>query len=320
MFLRSEPEPIAVQLEGTTDIPKMLIGTSTGLLYCSGSAMYRLTTEEFVYGITRRKDNEWWLAQRGGNFINRIMFDDDMTPTDFELVADLRMAGVAEHSGFHQIDFINDELYICDTYNNRILCGMYTTDYLIIMKVIYPVGWHNLTDSRSRNPKYKHFNSVYRYDVGKTHYVIAHNETHKTKERSQLFLFDDHWKLKAIISDLGSCAHNIVVDFNQRMYSCDSTDSSLLAFDGEKMSSIFKDTRFDTFTRGLAVNDDTIVMGGSQRGGGKNATADGYLFILDSKTSVLKGTMCIPAVGQIFEVRFTGLDYGLSNTWRKHGS
>lgn len=322
MRLRNEPQLVKMEGEGDQDVVsklRMLIGTSGGLIYFNGYQPHRITNREYLYGITRRTESEWWLANRNGSFIYKIEFTDKMTPVSFDLIADLRMAGVAEHMGFHQIDFINDELAICDTYNNRVLCGLCDTKKLLITKMIYPVGYHNLTDSRSRNPRYKHFNSVYR--VGDYIYMIAHNETSKTSVRSQLFMFDKGWNLRHIVEDVGGCAHNIAVDFNQRMYMCNSVGHSLVTYDGVGVTPVFSDTRFKSFTRGLAINDDVVVMGGSLRGGAVvNHKKDGLLFVLDANTHVLLATLKLEGAGQIYEVRFTGLDYGLSNTWRKHGT
>lgn len=296
---------------------KMFITTSTGIVYFDGYMPYKFTTSEFIYGATRKNDREWYFANRKGNFIYRILFNKGMTPISLDIVADLRMPGVAEHSGFHQIDFFGEELIVADTFNNRLLCGLVVDNNYRVLKMIYPVGYYNHTVSRMHIPIYKHFNSVYK--VGDYIYVVAHNETAKTGNKSQLFVFDTSWTLLHAINDIGGTAHNVAVDFHNHMYICDSLSNSLVLVNEGTLSPVFTDTKYKSFTRGLAINDDIIVVGGSIRIGTRKEES-ALLFVLDAHDYTLLTTISLPYVGQIYEIRLLGLDYGLSNTWRRHGT
>jgi hypothetical protein len=260
---------------------------------------------------------DYWYIDRGASHLYKFTLTGNKVKHHKGILNFSEKPGI--NSGMHQIDFIDDELYIMDTYNNRCLICSPLHGYIEIVREIYPEGKHKVIRKWEKNSRHMHFNSVYR--VGDYVYLLAHNMTVRTGISSKLYMFDRHtMKLVSIIGDAGGSAHNMVVDATGTMYICDSDHKALLTYDGVGFKKVWVDRPNKTFTRGLAVDDDIIVVGGSKRGGGTvnlhNEFQYGYLFVLDKDYKLLC-TIKMKESGQIHEVRMTGLDYGYSNTWRK---
>jgi len=244
---------------------------------------------------------------------------------DLEQLLDIRKLneGKASKIGLHAIDFIDDDLYIMDTYNNRCLIARMVEplNELRIMREIYPRGKSSFQGTAYlKNAYHGHFNTVYR--SGDFTYMIAHNCTLKTNVESELYIFcNDTMKLEGVISSIGSATHDLVVDASGDMYMCDSGNHSVKVFDGEKFRTVWRDTQFKSFVRGLAMNDDINVIGGSFRTDNvrehKQHPLHSMLFVTDKNFNTLC-TIKVLNFGQVHQIRFTGLDYGYSNTWRKH--
>jgi hypothetical protein len=275
-----------------------------------------------MFGMSYCPDGDLWVVQNKGHHLHRTRIDgDEMSGLDY--VADFRCVDTFFRRGFHQIDFIDEELFLCDTYNNRILVAKNIDNELKIHRVVYPMGRHKISTNMRGHVYYRHFNSVYRH--GDIIYLAAHNDTGNTDRNSQIHLLERYTlNTVGVLDDVGKAIHNIVVDFTGKMYVCDSLAHTLVVYDGVGVVEVWKDEEFKTFLRGLAINDDFTVIGGSIRVDthkeyehSHNDKVPGYVFILDKKKKKVLCTYKFENCGQIHDIRLRGLDYGLSNTWRK---
>jgi len=284
----------------------LLVGCSQGiLLFGDDMDLWYLATTQ-TYGITRDASGRYWCARTDNSQIRTFNIVDNKIK-DIECVLPTGDMVSGEKKGLHQIDFIDNELHVMDTYNNRVIIY---NDELKVTRIMYPNGFAK--NAYPKNPLHKHFNSIYDYD--NSIYLIAHNNSVSTKKPSEIFVYDKPMtNVMSIIPETGFAAHNIIVDKAGVMHVCDSMNHRLISISEGNTDVLFTDKTHKSFTRGLAMNDDIIVMGGSKRGK-KNTTVNALLFFLDKKDYSLLCTIVLYRVGQIHEVRFTGLDYGYSNT------
>ncbi|MEC9209214.1 MAG: hypothetical protein VX762_02180 [Bacteroidota bacterium] len=271
---------------------KFLISTQTqGLILYNKGILIQLLKEKGFYGITQNDDLyfTFYITGLHGKIISFRL--------DNNKIKDVttRIKGLSK--GIHQIDFIDDDLYVTNTYQNSILVyqDMQQKQELHWKqhdKIIYPNG--KIKKGRASN-NYNHFNSIFRFKDNI--YLIAHNETKKTKRVSEIYTLslNNH---KTIIKEKinGSNCHNIYKDNNNYMY-CKSLEGTLTINN--------KDVIFhkNKFTRGLSVSDKYIILGGSEvnlkREERKNTNGDIYLYNSDfelAQTISIKNT-------QIQEIR-----------------
>lgn len=300
---------------------EILIGCSQGLWVLRDGKLYSrihpVAQANSIYGISRDMHGDYWYIDRGASNLYKFTLKEGLVLHHKRMLNFSKKSGLKE--GMHQIDFIDDELYIMDTYNNRCLICAPLHGHIEVIRTVYPEGEYDVVRRYTDNDVYKHFNSVYR--VGDYVYMLAHNRTVSTRIPSKLYAFDKHTtRLVSIIGDAGGSAHNMVVDASGVMHICDSDNKALLIYDGVGFAKMWVDRDNATFTRGLAIDDDIIVVGGSKRGGGalrlSNEMQYGYLFVLNKDYECML-TIKMKECGQVHEVRMTGLDYGYSNTWRK---
>lgn len=197
----------------------------------------------------------------------------------------------------HQIDVIDGAFFLTDPGNNRIL--RHGLDGRFI-EAICPVG--ELSSGR-QSDNYAHLNSVVAY--GDRIYVIAHNYTQHSGRRSDQILLDrKNFEVLSIRRDVGACAHNTVVH-QGRMLVCNSLEGTLTC-DGKP---VFKP---DMFTRGLAVNGDGILLGGSMYGSrSERLGKDAFFYVLDHAFAV-KGVIRLAAQGPLHDIRFLAGDHGMT--------
>jgi hypothetical protein len=301
-----------------------LVTTSKGILHLDGDELNSIERDHSFFGLTRDKHGTYWCTQNKSSILYRFRLIDGEFE-GWETMADLRPGSNFSHRGIHQIDFIDDELFVLDTYNNRCLILMPmpssleddSINEIKVVRVIYPRGRHVPVASYTKNGIHGHFNSI--YAIGDRVYILAHNNTAKTSRQSQVYVFEKHtMRLQHKILKVGSSVHNLVVDTSTTMYMCDSDHSAVVALSDEATRVLWEDTVHRTFVRGMAVNDDVMLVGGSFRNQHKE-NSDGYLFLIDKSNFKTLCTIKMEEAGQIHDIRFTGLDYGYSNTWRRHG-
>jgi hypothetical protein len=268
---------------GDTSNISFLIGTqSQGLLLYNNGEITMLFKENGFYGITKLSDTFYAFHKTGmhGNIISfRI---------EKNKAIDINTVIKGLSRGIHQIDFIGQDLYVTNTYDNSILIysklvskhNLHWKDY---NKIIYPNG--KLQNGR-KSSNYNHFNSLFKYK--NKIFLIAHNETKKTNRSSEIFTLNDITLKTLDIKKIdGSNCHNIYIDNENKMF-CKSHEGTLNINEQDVIS------HKNIFTRGLSVNDEYIILGGSdiQPNRLKREKTNGYIYIYDSQLS-LKQTILI---------------------------
>ncbi len=282
---------VHVRMEGRAEgLAPFLAGTQTGLLYVRDGRAWRVMGGS-VYGIASHGDSRHWTVfQRIPRSFGRLL-KVDLETGGFQSLARFMSTGV------HQIDVVKGRLAAADTYNNRILLfrdrGQRPTS-------IYPCG--PLKKGRA-SQNYRHFNSV--FSSRDTIYVVAHNQSAKTGRASEIFVLDPEWRLLRVLPTESGSAHN-VCEIDGELWHCDSRGGSLVR-DGEP---VFREPGL--FTRGLAVNQDHVLVGGSvhTRREDREAT-NGQVIVLD------RGFACLSRIhlmgsGGVQEIRFLTGDLGVS--------
>lgn len=268
-----------------------LIAAKQALFQLRGSKLYLILRGNF-YG-TSKTGKEVYVFQRLKPKGKILKFKSDR---DYWLTSpEIFMKDLSP--GCHQLDIFQGKLYICDSYNNRII----ETDLNDKQntKHYYPLG---KLDNGKESQNYGHMNSIF---INEDKIIImCHNTTQKTGRPSQILLLGRDCSILEEIDAPAGSAHN-VIPFNDSFLYCDSMNGNLNL--GNKI--IFKAS---CFTRGLSVSDSYILMGG-----GEYASRDvreygkGYLFILDKNS--LKLLHKVDLTSMVQEIRrLDGPDIGLS--------
>jgi len=286
-----------------------IVGTSNhgALLFYEGKCT-QIIKAPVVYGITKYEDN-WWIyirAKKSG----RIVSFDIRHCGGFNFKT--RIKGL--DGGIHQIDFIDTDLFVTDTYSNRILVyknAAYKNKDMLAgecSKKIYPAGKLNDKVWRREQKNYAHFNSIYKHED--KIYILAHNDTHNTGKKSEVYELSKNFTVVDKLNIDASNAHNYYIDKDGYL-TCDSLNNRILKNGKE----VFK---CNTFVRGLSISEDYIIVGGSgiefDRGIRKHKHS--HIYILDKNFDTV-ARVRIPRC-QIMEIRRVDKDeYGLSNTCLK---
>jgi len=291
-----------VLLEGTIINISFLIGTSqAGLLLYNNGKIFQLSADDGFYGITKYND-EWYAFHKTGGHGRVISFN---VRGNCIYNVQTKIWGLSR--GVHQIDFIKDKLYLTDTYNNAIL------KYDDISNFKRPLYWRKYSAcyhpngklNRGRTSKnYNHFNSIYAYD--KNVYLIAHNETFKTKRLSEIYILDESFLKNKIRKINGSNCHNYYKDKNSEVI--------CLSMEGKIQHNGRSVLDLKQFTRGASISDDYFIFGGSdiELNATKRTGADGVVFITTKEFELISKLMIKNT--QIQEIRrLDKQEYTLSN-------
>ncbi len=194
----------------------------------------------------------------------------------------------------HQIHACAGHLYVTDAKNNRLSRYVIGGESLKKERDFYANGWLRQNDV--------HLNSVYCHN-GKV-YLIYHNRTRYTGRRSQIAVLNNALQVEAIIDTPAGSSHNIVLWKGIPMY-CDSQAGTLVW--NEPVLHV------DCFTRGLALADELVLVGGSEfakREDRQNKT--GYVFAFDLKDWSLVAQITLLACS-VLELRLIEpTDYGMT--------
>ncbi len=292
----------------TTNIDFLIATQSLGLLFYNNGKIIRFFKEKGFYGITKFSGTFFAFHKTGmhGNIISfRI---ESNKAIDVKLI----IKGLSR--GIHQIDFIGQDLYVTNTYDNSILIysnlvskhNLHWKDY---NKIIYPNG--KLQNGR-KSSNYNHFNSLFKHK--NKIFLIAHNETKKTNRPSEIFSLNS-FTLNTLGRQkiAGSNCHNIYINNKEKMY-CNSLEGTL-NINGENIIS-----HKNIFTRGLSVSDKYLLLGGSdiQPNRLKREKTNGYIYIYDLRLS-LKQTILIQNT-QIQEINMSFNEKTLSNYSEKNAN
>jgi hypothetical protein len=232
--------------------------------------------------------------------------------TDDGQVADIKTIHRGVSGGVHQIDFIGERLYVVDAYRNELLILGPRRWWGWVKQLRFPRG--TLSNGRD-SPNYAQFNSVY---ADQQHlFLLAHNMSWRTQRPSQVLIFErDSWREVGVIENVGWCAHNILIHDGLFLI-CDSLSNGQPK--GVLRNHNMPVFHADKMVRGLALNDDLLLVGGSEISErSQRYGTDVWVYCLDRQLNYLDKAW-IPSAGQIHEIRFIGKDYGLSNVHLEGG-
>lgn len=289
-LLKTSPVEFTIKGMPLSDIPGLLLCTGTGLyLICDGQIRQLLTG--WFFGLSR-KGTKYYVYQNldiSGRILTFLFENGKIT--------NLHLCVNETPRTIHQIDFFDNHVFATDPANNKV--DIYTIDGKLA-NALYPFG---KLENGKMSPNYAHINSVFAHKD--QIYVVAHNYTQHSGRKSDLLVLDrSTYNILAIQRNIGSCAHNTII-YNNHFLICDSLDGSLLNH-GEKVF------QAGQFTRGLAMNDNLIVLGGSMYGKmAERLGKDCFLFFLSHQYELLS-TLTLKNIGPCFEVRLVEKDYGLS--------
>lgn len=286
-------ENIAYEASTTID-ESLLIATPTGILLYRRGVLRRILRGRF-YGISRSQDR--WCAYHGtGQIVSFELRQDG--------VADLQCLVSPLHLYCHQIDFCGEFLFVVDTNHNRLIRFPRQLPQDRSARHAYPNGrvWRG-----RRSPNYCHMNSV--LSDGETTLVVLHNQTGKTGKKSELIRLDSNLNVTGRRTLNAGAAHNVVA-LDGRIGYCDSLAGEFVH--GEKRLSL------GPFTRGVAITEDAIFIGGSEFGNRKQREGSaGFVYCCPRDASSVTSTMQIPQVDGVCEVRLVDTrDSGSSETCR----
>lgn len=165
-------------------------------------------------------------------------------------------------NGCHQIDIIDDRLCVTDTYGQRILRYPLTGGE---GEVLRPIPGHaprddgpgedRDTDSDHWARGYAHVNSV--IACGDAILLMLHNGADRTGRASEIARLDRDWRLIDRIPVDGLGCHGFAVLESGAVLTCGSMAGEIVSTDGVKVAVC------DMMTRGLSVDADTVVVGGT---------------------------------------------------------
>jgi hypothetical protein len=301
---------LPVQIDGTMPPFGFLVSTSRhGLLLFDGGRLTELLHGE-CYGLTNR--GSWWYAYR------RVRAHGQIVRFHLEGCR-ARSVQIVLHGlnyGIHQVDFIEGRLVLVDTVKNRLLIydgadALRGRSWQCWSWQVYPTGVREVADFRRDrlrctrdSPHYRHFNSV--FARGSEVYLVAHNRTRSSGRRSELYVLDRDLAPREIRDLRTAEVHNYWTDGQQEII-CASAKGTLRV-DGVDVA------QFGTYTRGLSVGPDHILVGGSQHAAQRwgRDEGDGRVHVLDRSFRVL-GRLTIPGT-QVHEVRrVDGYELALSD-------
>ena len=266
---------------------KYLLGSSDhGLCEVTQRGVYTVLNDKGVYGITY--DVKHIYVYLKGKRVGKLV---RICRHNYKAVETV-LYGLSK--GVHQIDIYKDDMFITDTYNNRII-------KLPRYKNVVNKYWRSNSESYSVNGKlrigrfsknYSHINSLW---INKgLMYLVAHNETKKTGKKSELIILSvkameeiDREFLKG-----GNC-HNIFIK-NGINY-CSSLESGVF-FDNY----FFKLTGF---TRGVAYTEsDGLIIGSSSLSFSRDHRSSGVssVYQISAEKKPLKA---FDITGQVNEIR-----------------
>lgn len=207
-------------------------------------------------------------------------------------------------NGCHQMDLIDGQLYLTDTYNQRLL--IIALDGTLV-DTIYPLG----RLEREAPNDYAHINSL--LAVGDSFCLLKHNNSLKSGLNSEIAVFNRQWQPMETIALEGQGCHNLALLEDGNLVSCGSMAGEII---GPGLSPI---KICDRMTRGLSVSEDQVVVGGSAMlSRDMRDQASGEVYFLNRDFRQL-GPANIP--GPVMEIRrIDGRDRSLSAHLKLAGS
>jgi len=283
-----------------------IVATRRGL-FAIAQARCCLIAEGFFFGITLRDGTIYVFEacdQPAGPTVHGRVIA--LTRRGDE-ISEARVMAKGLDNGCHQMDFIDDQLHVLDTYNQKII--RFTED-LTGQEVLAPLAVCASERGRSEDPEYRHVNSI--LAVADCILLLLHNSSRKTGRSSQVAVYSKTWKPIEVWNLEGSGCHNFAVLENGSLLVCGSGEGDLISADGLRVH------LGSEMTRGLSVGRDSMVVGASPFASGDHrCESPGSVMFLDRNFSKLC-TLGIP--GAPTEVRrLDGEDSSLSSYIQRVG-
>ncbi len=269
-----------------------LISTSSGLWYLKGKQISMILPGG-CFGITGGPE-KWYVCQYTGDY-SRILEFTLFEKNNRILLLERNNYLVGLSPNIHQIDLYKNRLYIVNAEENSILVSSEpgkVKEYFPNKKI------------KKGSKKSNHFNSV--FINNKNVFVMAHNGTSKNMKDSEIYkLKRETLKTVSIEKINAQKAHNIFF-LNAKCGFCNSPKGELIV--DNKV--IFKNENY--FLRGVAVNTNSIIVGGSEFATRENRDkTSSMIFELDYNGNV-KTEMFLKNIGQIYDIRYVGPDLAMS--------
>ena len=264
-------------------------------LFAVGRDGFRLIAYGLFYGLTVVADAIYAFEAAGrphhATFRGRIVRFD----REGDAIVGAEVIATGLDNGCHQIDVVRGELLVLDTYNQKIVAmdmsgaGKRLEDPLPLQE----------GDPGS----YRHVNSLLQH--GDRTLLLLHNGANDEERRSELATFDADWNLLECAELDGHCCHSLALLEDGTLLSCGSLASELIGSNGVKVK------LGDMMTRGLSVDAEQILVGGSTFASrDKRDDVSGAIYFLD-RDYTLTGTLAMPA--PVMEIRrIDGRDRSLS--------
>lgn len=265
---------------------ELLIATRSGLFLLSNGKFERIIGNK-TYGITKYK-NEWWVSI--SKKVSNKKYNEIVSFSMDNKQPKIRLKNLP--TGIHQIDFINSDLVITDTENNKL--RVYKHGNKEEHRIICP------GEKNGRN----HFNSV--FSDGYNIYVLAHNRTIHTKNPSRIYKLSMDYKFISKNKTGGSSSHNYYTDGYQTI-TLDSQNGRIL----HNKQPVFVDKY--SFFRGLSVSDDYIIIGASKNKY-QHRVSESKIFIFDKDFNLIHKFVS-KNIKHIMEIRRVDkIDYAMSRS------
>ena len=281
-----------------------LVASRQGL-YAINESEWILLVHGYFFGVTLRGDEifafegsapprrEPWI---GGRIVRLVRSGD--------AVVEASVVARGLDNGCHQIDILDGRLHVVDTYRQRVLrFGSDLGGYEVVAPLpLSPDGRWLKHDER-----YVHVNSI--LQVGERILLLLHNTSESTGRASEVAVYDTQWREQSRWLLDGRSCHGLAMLEEGRLLTCDSMAGDLIDLNG------FRVHVSPHMTRGLAVGEDDIAVGGSPRAEReKRLSSAGTVSFLD-RDFRLRSVLDVP--GAPTEIRrLDGRDLGLSDFLR----
>jgi len=194
----------------------------------------------------------------------------------------------------HQIEWVGDLVLVTDTGSNSL--AVFDSQARLVKRIYLN---EIRQDDKDRGREGNHFNSVHRF--GERVYVVAHNYERPSE------VWELNWPGLEVVGKIttkAAWAHNIWFGENGLVI-CDSRNGGL--YEVKTGDTLWKSSDAQAFTRGLAVSEELIFIGGSQyQERRERYWKSGKLWIVDRKTLRLLDEFPLPGSGDVQELRIVG--------------
>jgi len=249
------------------------ISSPKGLFLIKNNKLIQLLKGNY-FGITLRKNNVYVYNQKRG--FGRLI---KLYCKDIENIK-IKIEITYLPYGCHQIDIVDDDILITNTYHNEIIFYNLEKERITKKQII-----NGELNNKRKSLNYAHCNSIFSKD--NSIYFMFHNETTKTNKSSQIAKYSKDFKSIEIFEIKAGNAHNIYIKDNEFLF-CNSNNNSLMIKNKEPF-------KCDYFTRGLSISDDIILVGGSEISSReKRKYSSGKVFVLNNQYKKL-GEFQVPA-------------------------